>query len=144
MTSVEKELLFAYGTLQVPEVMTRVTGERFDGVAAVLPGYRCLQVRDADYPGIAPETRAKTHGTVLMGLTDRDLEHLDRFEGELYQRQTVQAVTDDGRTLSTWAYVIREAYRNRLGEKPWSLEQFLVSGYERFMAEFVGRPWNQP
>ncbi len=138
------ERLFAYGTLQVPRVMAAVTGRRFEGLPAALEGYRRRRVRDADYPGILPDPSDRTTGTLYSGLGPEDLDLLDRFEGDLYRRRRIRAVTGDGREWDCWAYVVRDGLSDRLGREPWRLEDFLAEGYRRFMAEFVGRPWNAP
>lgn len=122
--------------------MAAVTGKRFNSIPAVLDGYRCLRIKDADYPGVVPEIGAKTAGKVISGVTDRDFDLLDRFEGELYRRQSETVVTAAGATLKTWVYVIEKRFRDRISGSPWSLENFLATGYHRFMREFVDRPWN--
>ncbi|MGD9016041.1 MAG: gamma-glutamylcyclotransferase [Desulfobacterales bacterium] len=137
------DLLFAYGTLQVPDIMARVTGKRFQGIPAVLPNYRRSQLKDADYPGIAPSRGSETPGTLFRGFDEGDLDRLDRFEGSLYQRRPVTVLTAPGVQKTAWTYVVRKRFRNRLTRRSWHLEQFMDAGYGRFVTTFVERPWDR-
>jgi len=69
---------------------------------AVLLEFTRHQVKDADYPGILPVNRGSTlfnrpltqeecsvRGTVVRGLTARDIKRLDTFEGSEYTRECV-------------------------------------------------------
>ncbi|KAF1812351.1 hypothetical protein P152DRAFT_449612 [Eremomyces bilateralis CBS 781.70] len=70
---------------------------------ALLPGFNRHKVRNADYPCIIPFAVERAHlgadslafverevrGTVVRGLTARDVELLDIFEGEEYERRMV-------------------------------------------------------
>ncbi|MFE8070515.1 gamma-glutamylcyclotransferase family protein [Marinobacteraceae bacterium S3BR75-40.1] len=115
--------LFCYGTLQHPPLFEQVAGERFQGEAARLDGYRCARVIGEPYPAIVPDSGAVTHGTLVPLQRPQSLSALDAYEGPLYQRQRLN-VEVDGRSVVAWVYVLKPAYRQRLGGEPWSLETF--------------------
>ncbi len=136
-------LLFAYGTLQVPDIMARVTGKRFEGIPAVLPDYQRSQISGADYPGIAPSRGVETPGTLFRGLDKEDLDRLDCFEGTLYRRRSVVVLIAPGLQVAAWTYVVKQRFRHRLTGRPWHMVQFMDTGYGRFLRTFVERPWDR-
>ena len=63
---------------------------RLESYPALLPGYQRHKVRYADYPAIrhAPST-CSVRGTIVSGLSERDMKRLDTFEGSEYIRVKV-------------------------------------------------------
>lgn len=105
---------FFYGTLMAPAVLKRVTSHDpasssapLTSRPALLHGHRRHRVRGADYPAIIPLTAgakleagevrvakeevegSSVRGTIVSGLTDEDVWRLDLFEGDEYERRTV-------------------------------------------------------
>jgi gamma-glutamylcyclotransferase (GGCT)/AIG2-like uncharacterized protein YtfP len=116
--------LFCYGTLMFPEVMKRLGGGHFDGVAASLDDYGCYTVNGHAFPGIVCETGAVTHGLVYAGIGDSLLRKLDRYEGDFYERVRVCVTDPQGRPLQAWAYVIPAARRDILSKQAWDRQTF--------------------
>jgi gamma-glutamylcyclotransferase (GGCT)/AIG2-like uncharacterized protein YtfP len=107
------ELLFAYGTLQRPEVQSAELGRRLTGVPDSLSGFRLaeLAIEDAGevarnggptYPVLRPDAAATgaVAGT-LYRLSRDELARADRYEGGDYIRVTV--TLDSG--TRAWVYV---------------------------------------
>lgn len=97
--------LFAYGTLQDPDVQTAVLGRR----AAVeargrLHGHVALTVVGDSYPMLVPRPGAATSGTILCDLSPADLQALDRYEGTGYRRGAVRITADGGMMIAAEAY----------------------------------------
>ncbi len=115
--------VFTYGTLQVPAVMTAVTGNNFPFEEAVLHGFRRFKIRNRVYPAIVPDDSASTPGILYSNLDTTSLSLLDEFEDILYTRQTV-SVNLPASTTSAFAYVLAEEYNDRLSEQEWSLREF--------------------
>jgi len=103
----ESNSAFFYGTLMHPGVLRRViggSGAHLKWCPAVLLDFTRHQVKHGDYPGLVPYETSKSffgftlddqdarsvRGTVVIGLTQKELELLDIFEGNEYIRQTVQ------------------------------------------------------
>uniref|UniRef100_A0A0W0EXW3 Calcineurin-like phosphoesterase domain-containing protein n=1 Tax=Moniliophthora roreri TaxID=221103 RepID=A0A0W0EXW3_MONRR len=103
---------FFYGTLMHPKVLRRVIGvegKHLQIAPAVLLDYTRHKVKRyvqfAEYPGIIPYPTARekllkqdinqddrcVRGSLVVGLTERDILFLDVFEGSEYQRQKVKA-----------------------------------------------------
>lgn len=129
--------LFCYGTLQIPEVIHAVTGRTYTGAAARLNGYAAFRVKDAEYPGIIPSPGSATDGIVYENVSDDELEVLDLFEGEFYRRKLLTVVLHNGQTRTAWVYVMRPRYQNILTDESWDLGEFLETGYQSFMENYV-------
>jgi gamma-glutamylcyclotransferase (GGCT)/AIG2-like uncharacterized protein YtfP len=113
--------LFAYGTLLFPEVFLAVTGRReASSSAATLRGFVRRRVVGEIFPAIVEaEERDRVIGVIWSGLDERDLDRLDVFEGDLYQRRRVEVGAPRASDREVWTYVLAAAWRHRLGAEPW-------------------------
>ncbi|KAJ3506641.1 hypothetical protein NLJ89_g6760 [Agrocybe chaxingu] len=98
---------FFYGTLMHPKILTRVIandGKHLKFCPAVLLDHTRHKVKYADYPGVIPSNQAKSlfeysltqeersvRGTLVIGLTAKDIYALDIFEGSEYSRESIPA-----------------------------------------------------
>ena len=83
--------LFAYGTLQLPEVFHAVTGRLRASEPATLTGYGRYGLLGLAYPGLIHEPGARTEGLLYRNLTGSELSRLDGFEAasDVYKRQAL-------------------------------------------------------
>ncbi|HZO08828.1 MAG TPA: gamma-glutamylcyclotransferase family protein [Myxococcota bacterium] len=132
MTGLER--IFAYGTLEIPELVIAITGRRFRAEAAALPGFARSMVRDATYPGIAPEPGARTEGTLYHGVDAASLAALDRFEGDLYERCALGVETAAGGRCTACVWVVRASRLHVLTGTPWDRERFRAQHLEAWLA----------
>jgi gamma-glutamylcyclotransferase (GGCT)/AIG2-like uncharacterized protein YtfP len=115
--------LFAYGTLQLPDVLEAVLGLRWQGTPALLLDFARYRVRGKPYPAIVPEPGGNVAGLVYSGVGPAELDQLDRYEGELYERRTL-SVRSGGATLAAVSYVLAEPQRALLSNESWELGAF--------------------
>lgn len=115
--------LFAYGTLQLPEVMAAVTGRAFDAVPAVLCDYARYRLRRRVYPGLRYAPAAVTTGTLFLEVDPLSLARLDRFEDAFYTRLEVLVSTSTGQRLAE-VYVIPPRYKRLFVYRDWDLAAF--------------------
>jgi gamma-glutamylcyclotransferase (GGCT)/AIG2-like uncharacterized protein YtfP len=115
--------LFAYGTLQVAEIFEHIVGRALPGCPALLQGYARYRVAQRVYPAIVRQPGAYVSGLLYSGLDARELEHLDVYEGELYQR-TLLEVQASGTRVEAWTYVLGDAHLEQLAPDAWDLETF--------------------
>lgn len=111
--------LFCYGTLMYPPLLVFLTAPGLRSVDAQLAGYRCLQVRRADFPAIAVSAGAVVKGLLVRDIPPAAWQRLDRYEGEMYRRTAVQVELGDGGSAEAWTYVIRPRFHARLGQREW-------------------------
>jgi len=133
---------FTYGSLMCPDIMNDVCGSAFEGHNAQLTGYNRFSIRDEHYPGMIacerPSTDCAVQGVVYLNVTPMALKRLDEFEGEMYQRQTVEVFLADGKTITAQTYVIRPDFIDVLEDEPWSFEAFLKTGKPLFQSQYQG------
>jgi len=165
VTPAPSDSLFAYGTLQIPEIMSAlcglatasrsptagrshpVEGSAWAALPARLQGFERCCVRGERFPGIRPRPETSTPGCLYSDLGDEHWELLDAFEGELYERRSVEVQllgpqashplarsatgTSDRTDAETpigvrtaWVYVVRPGHWRSLLAKPWHIERF--------------------
>ena len=126
--------LFAYGTLQLPDVLHAVVGQRWPGEPALLMGYARYRVRGKPYPAIVAEPAAHVPGLLYGAVAAEELERLDSYEGELYERRTV-SVRVGGALHPALVYVLGEQHRSLLSSDTWELGEF----EREHLAEYLRR-----
>ncbi|MBP2190398.1 gamma-glutamylcyclotransferase family protein [Nocardia goodfellowii] len=94
------DVLFVYGTLRFPEVLTALLGRCPELVPAGLPGWRVAALPDRVYPGLVREAGGLARGMLLYGLDPAEWLVLDRFEDDEYDLCPV--ILDAG---TAWTYV---------------------------------------
>jgi gamma-glutamylcyclotransferase (GGCT)/AIG2-like uncharacterized protein YtfP len=122
----------------VPAVWLRVVGHRRPAVGAVLADYCCLRFQDAAYPGIVPRSGCRVQGLVYSGITQTDLHRLDDYEGSRYQRTLVSVHDDDKHPITAWTYLTVPQVRGQLCDHAWSLDTFVRSELEDYLASIQG------
>ncbi|KAL1919088.1 uncharacterized protein VTP21DRAFT_2469 [Calcarisporiella thermophila] len=145
--------LFVYGTLISEDVLQMVlcpqhwtSPERRAKLStlqcspAILQGYKRVRVKQADYPAIIEgEASEAVEGVIIEGLTDMDIERLDRYEGDEYARVQVSVSTSTG-SFPAYTYVWA-ADRSFLEEHTWDFQEFarekLTAWLKNGRGEFV-------
>jgi gamma-glutamylcyclotransferase (GGCT)/AIG2-like uncharacterized protein YtfP len=130
--------LFAYGTLICEDIMQEASGCLPEHRRGVLNGYARRRVRDQVYPGLLQRAGDRVDGVVYLDVPASAYERLDRFEGEMYARQTVSVDMASGGLLTAETYIVRPEYVDRLEEAEWDFSEFLRSGKSRFRAGYAG------
>jgi gamma-glutamylcyclotransferase (GGCT)/AIG2-like uncharacterized protein YtfP len=115
--------LFVYGTLQDPEVLGLLLDDLPALTPVTLPGWRVAPVRGQVYPGLVRDPHAVAAGNHLC-VGPADLDVLDRFEGDGYDRREVGTVVVDDRDVTVQAWVVRPGHVQGLGAGTWTLAMF--------------------
>jgi Gamma-glutamyl cyclotransferase, AIG2-like len=115
--------LYTYGTLQLPQIMSRIVGREVLGRPARLVGYARYRIVDRVYPAIVEAPGAELSGVVYERLDPAELERLDHYEGPTYERRVVH-VDVGSAALEACTYVLRAEHVHRLSAEPWDLERF--------------------
>jgi len=123
--------VFAYATLQFPEVLRHVLGRDLPGAAARLHGYRRARFVSGGFPGLLPDATATVDGTLYCSLRPADLARLDDFEGDLYVRRLVP-VTAALETQLAFVYLVAARHR-RLFTGEWDADDFVVHELGAFL-----------
>ncbi len=130
--------LFTYGSLMCSDIMLKVAGCQADSGKAILNNYFRSKVRDQEYPGILPQQGATVSGILYFDLDFRAIHQLDIFEGELYQKEKVEVITENHGPTTAMTYMIKPRHRHILTGEEWSFNQFLVFGKKKFQETYLG------
>ena len=103
--------VFVYGTLLFPDILKGLTGNTFEDRDAVLYGFKCLALKDADYPAIIAHAGSSVQGKVLFNVDERSLEILRFFEGSEYRSICVKVNVDNNRVKASVFVWIEEHHR---------------------------------
>lgn len=122
--------VFAYGTLQIPEVIKLVAGQVFPSQAARLNGYQRLKIKHRTYPGIIEDPNQFIEGVLYSNVDPASLTLLDQFEDILYERRLVSIESAE---CQAFVYVIKDEYKGRLSDEEWSLEEFKQKYLGRYL-----------
>lgn len=128
-----EEGLFAYGTLQIPEVMEAVTGKNWSWRNAEAPGFVQYLLKGEIYPAMVPADSAVTTGRLYEGVNADAWWLLDRFEDSVYQRRRIDVLLETGQQVSAYAYVLPVDQAFRLGRQPFHIESFLQSHLKEYL-----------
>src|SRR5438128_228984 len=67
------------------------------------------------------------------------IDRIDKFEDDFYQRQAISIDCDDGQRRMADAYIVPPANRDVLTDEPWDAEAFVAGGgLEHFIDRFAG------
>ena len=126
-------LLFAYGTLAIPEVMEAVTGQVFASREATAHDFIRYLIRDRIYPGMTPAKGATASGQLYFGVGPATLKLLDEFEDEVYTRKLIPAQTQEGETFEAYSYIVTSEYRRILTSRPWCKDCFIANHLPEYL-----------
>ncbi len=85
-----------------------------------------------------PQAGARVSGVLYQNLPTEAIKRLDAFEGEMYQREEVEIITENNRSVIAMTYVIKPHYRTLLTNEEWSFADFLSSGKKKFEKTYFG------
>jgi len=111
--------VFTYGSLMYPAVMEALT-ER-------------LSIAGKKYPGIRHHVGSSVNGRVWFDLDDSSMRMLDCFEDPLYEKQTLEVLSNSRGSINASAYVVPKHLEHTLTDQPWDASIF----ENRHLAQYV-------
>jgi gamma-glutamylcyclotransferase (GGCT)/AIG2-like uncharacterized protein YtfP len=141
MNVYEMKHLFTYGTLMFKEVWSLVVRRDYQSQSGTLSGFIRKSVRGAEYPVIYPAPGVlPLQGVVYFDVTAADIDLLDAFEGDYYDRQHHKIVLPDQRIVEAEVYVLKDQYHDIATEKEWDPSYFRQQGMKKFVKSYGGFP----
>jgi gamma-glutamylcyclotransferase (GGCT)/AIG2-like uncharacterized protein YtfP len=134
----EMDHLFAYGTLMCEDIMREISGLRLYHEPGILSGYSRWTVEGEVYPALVPDEKGRVEGRVYRDIPESAWARLDRFEGEMYERQLVQIELKSGMALLAGTYVARPMFLDQLDKSDWDFSSFLRNGKASFQEHYKG------
>jgi gamma-glutamylcyclotransferase (GGCT)/AIG2-like uncharacterized protein YtfP len=126
--------LFAYGTLELPVVMAKLTGRHFTTREALLPGHARYLLARYPYPAVVADPTGSVAGTVYLDLQAAQFAFLDAYEGNLYERCELSVRVGD-EAMPAQCYVLRGEFHGLLSRLPWDRHEF----EQRHLASYLAR-----
>ena len=125
--------IFTYGSLMFEEVWNQLVSGKYSHAPALLEGYARRCVKQEEYPVIF-EANESVKGVLYYDVEPCDIEKLDAFEGEYYERKSVFL----NNCVDAQVYVLKKEYFEIIEEKPWDEEAFKNEGIKRFCENYKG------
>jgi len=127
--------LFVYGTLMHGEIFQRVSGIVRTGEPATLYNYQRFSFNDKVFPGIVPQAGQSVEGLLYRKLTDSAMLRLDHYEGDWYQRVSVDVETASEQTTGAVTYIVAPAHQFRLSKSSWSYDNFVNDSLNNYLSQ---------
>ncbi|KAK9052760.1 hypothetical protein SSX86_029390 [Deinandra increscens subsp. villosa] len=125
--------VFVYGSLLANDVVQVLLNRLPQTSTAILNGYHRFSIKGRDYPAILPVENKKVTGRVLIGLSATELDILDMYEDDEYDKRIVDvSLLDASEVLQAYAYVWANSTDPDLyGE--WDFEEFKESKLKDYL-----------
>lgn len=127
--------IFVYGSLMFEEVWNQLAQTHYNKIDAQLSGFTRLKVKGEEYPGIIPSSGKEVIGKLYLDVCASDIEQLDIFEGEFYQRSQVIVLSDKNEYVAD-TYIFKPKYQTLLSGKEWDVGLFKDKGLQKFLAKY--------
>ena len=120
--------MFIYGSLRDPAIFQSVCGHRFTlrpshsdphtllAELAILPSYRKVSP-DNVYFYAVPDKTAKIEGFIIYDIPAEAMAEIDRYEGKIYKRETVEVNTASGLLEANSYLASQKSMRLRFGDR---------------------------
>ena len=128
------DLLFVYGTLRDPDLLTAVLARLVRPAArleAAAPGFRAVHYPGRSYPALVRAPGAVAEGLVLTDLSPFECDLLDAYEGEEYRRDLIPVMIGE-ELHEVFAYLPAMVIPKDV--RPWSLKAWQTAHKPRVLA----------
>jgi gamma-glutamylcyclotransferase (GGCT)/AIG2-like uncharacterized protein YtfP len=131
--------IFTYGSLMFSPVWDRIVAGNYLASSAELHGYARRAVMDEDYPvAFAARPEDSINGIVYYDVEPDDVRRLDLFEGDYYQRVSVDLELPQLGTITADVYVVRQSYQRIISDQLWDPVDFQQNALSKFLADYDG------
>lgn len=127
--------IFTYGSLMFPEVWERVVNRHYKHREAHTVGLLRRKISNSTYPvAFAGDPDDVLDGRLYLNVRPADLERLDRFEGDYYERKPILVTTGQDETkISADVFLLKPKYNLLAGPEDWSPRHFQKHELQRFI-----------
>lgn len=129
--------IFTYGTLMSEEIWNNVVIAKYKFDKAKLSGFGKKKLKDREYPGLIRCEGSITDGVIYYDVAEEDVNRLDKFEGEEYERVKV-IVEKDSDAIEAFTYLYKNEFSENILRLEWSYDDFLKNGFESFRNKYKG------
>ncbi len=131
--------VFVYGTTLLAHTQRVITGRTFPSRPALLRGFRRGLVEGKLFPSLVRAAGGEVYGELLEQVDYPQLDLLDRYEGERWERIRVQVDLGLGQSRAAWAWLLVAPYDGWVTQQDFDLERYLSYDLEAF-SDQLGLP----
>lgn len=118
------------------EVWNKIVHKSYKKIPFLLFNYSARRLKNRDYPGLIEHHGAETEGIIYINVSEKDMERLNNFEGDEYQRIILKCQKHVKiKNIETYLYTGSKA--NILDEN-WSFDDFKHNSFNSFKNQFKG------
>ena len=117
-------VIFTYGTLTYPEILSTILGKSFKNTEYELKNYQRFLVKDQVFPGAIAQVGASIHGRLYEDIDPHSMKILDIFESDIYHRQKIDGYD---------CYLVSDDKHNLLTDTIWQPEIFEQRYYQDYL-----------
>ncbi len=129
--------LFTYGSLMFPQVWTTVVRGEYKKQPARLHGHQRRSIKGETYPAaIAASATDFIDGQLYMNINDEDMQRLDTFEGNDYEKIEAPVTLADNKIVTAEVYLY--CHHERLAAQDWDVQWFEREGITLFLTQYGG------
>lgn len=131
--------VFTYGSLMFADVWNAVVRGYYSGSVGRIKGFVRRRVKNETYPAlIHSASNDVLQGYIYFNVSKLDLNRLDRFEGDYYQREIVKVALEEGASTNAAVYVFKDEHAGLVDEEPWDVNWFEREGLAMFLRAYKG------
>lgn len=116
------------------DICAKVCGCCFQGESAVLTGYSRRRIYGVAYPGLIKDDGTQVKGVLYRNVPQNAWLRLDRFEGGMYSRESVQVQLGSGVWVRAGTYIVKPAFWEKISDRMWDLSEFIRKNKEDFIS----------
>ena len=119
--------------------MVKSSVRHLSSACARLSGYQRCRILGEVYPALIPAAdAAAVEGRLYFDIDAADLQRLDQFEGQYYQRQEAICRLEGDTTAKAQVYVFRSEFRYLVDTGEWDVKEFAAKGLDDFLSHYQG------
>ncbi|HEY1058516.1 MAG TPA: gamma-glutamylcyclotransferase family protein [Limnobacter sp.] len=128
--------VFVYGSLMYLPVWQQVVQGQYAQQPAMAHGFARYAVPGEQYPAMVVQAAGQVRGLVWLNVDHGDIQRLDAFEGEEYERRTIWVnMSGSDQSLQADTYIWLKPERLRGDE--WDVKAFEQQGLQQFLNKHV-------
>ena len=131
----DKSNLFTYGSLMYDEIWTRLTTDKYKKIQAELDGYVRKSIKGEVFPALI-KGDGSTSGILYLDVSKEDMQTIDIFEGDIYKRIEGKVLTENGKCLTCFFYVLLDSCFHIISDDEWDPLVFEKTGLNLMIGEY--------
>ncbi|WP_440904158.1 gamma-glutamylcyclotransferase family protein [Catenovulum sp. SX2] len=134
--------IFTYGSLMYEPVWQKLVRGHYKKVPAQLDKFKRVKVKQASYPVIIEDADHSVNGMVYFDVTPEDVQLLDIFEGDYYQRTSLTVASESGE-LVVDCYLLNPQHHNICSSELWCEQEFIDKYLINFVDDYLAEKNNE-